>query len=190
MDPVGVGDDEWNDRYQKAMLMNEETLENSVQKGLTISSLVGSFLSAATNISQKIVYEYALPDEMQSVKKLDLTDDNGNKSSEELFYHQGMLFRLSQQPVQEHDIDPSDERRRTLAVGDTIQHKVAGHELRCIRWAQQAATAVFRSQMEMTNGTPYPVCTPMSCITDISGFRFFILAVPPVDDEITLSYGR
>ncbi|GMH87462.1 hypothetical protein TL16_g10864 [Triparma laevis f. inornata] len=190
VDPVGVGDDEWNDRYQKAMLMNEETLENSVQKGLTISSLAGSFLSAATNISQKIVYEYALPDEMQSVKKLDLTDDNGNKSSEELFYHQGMLFRLSQQPVQEHDIDPSDERRRTLAVGDTIQHKVAGHELRCIRWAQQAATAVFRSQMEMTNGTPYPVCTPMSCITDISGFRFFILAVPPVDDEMTLSYGR
>ncbi|GMH80892.1 hypothetical protein TrST_g10829 [Triparma strigata] len=190
VDPVGVGDDEWNDRYQKAMLMSEETLENSVQKGLTISSLVGSFLAAATNISQKIVYEYALPDNMQSVKKLDLTDDNGNKSSEELFYHQGMLFRLSQQPVQEFDIDPSDERRRTLAVGDTIQHKVAGHELRCIRWAQQAATAVYRSQMEMTNGTPYPVCTPMSCITDISGFRFFVLAVPPVDDEMTLSYGR
>jgi len=191
VEPVGVGDDEWNDKYQKAMFMDESTLESSVQKGLTISMLVGSFLNAATHITQTIVYEYALPTHLQTVKKLSLLDDNGQTSDEELFYHQGMLFRLSQQPVSEEDISPSDERRRTLAVGDSIQHKIAGHELRCIHWAQQASTAVYRSQCENQDYEhPYPICTPLSCITDLNGFRFFVLAVPPVDDERTLAYGK
>ncbi len=189
VDPVSLSDDEWNERYQSSTLSPEISVEQSVAKGLHISSVVGAFLNAATHISQTIVYEYALPSRLQSVQKLSLVDDNGGESSEEIFFHQGMLFRLSQQPVTDEDKDPTPLRRRTLAVGDIIQRKVAGHELRCIRWAQEAATAVYRSQ-EGLAPPPIPLCSPLSCITDVSGFRFFVMCIPPVDDRETLAYGR
>lgn len=191
IDPTSISDDEWNDKFQASMLLEENCLEASVQKGLTISSLVGAFLNTACHVSQTIVYEFALPSRLQTVKKLSLVDENGASSNEELFYHQGLLFRLCQQPSSDDDNEPDAARRRALAVGDSIQHKVAGNELRCTRWAQQAATAVYRGQCENQDyENPYPICSPLSCITDVGGFRFFVMCVPPVEEQQTLMYGR
>lgn len=191
IDPTSISDDEWNEKYQAAVLLEENCLEASVQKGLTISSLVGTFLNTACHVSQSIVYEFALPARLQTVKKLALVDENGASSNEELYYHQGLLFRLCQQPSSDNDIEPGPQRRRALAVGDNIQHKVAGNELRCTRWAQQAATAVYRGQCENQDyENPYPICSPLSCITDVCGFRFLVMCVPPIDEQQTLMYGR
>ena len=115
---------------------------------------------------------------------------------------------MSQQPTTDDDISPTPERRRTLAVGDTIAHKCAGNELRCIHWASQCATAVNRSNAkeyinnqsedgsvldetdENVNKINAPLCTPLTCIVDVQGFRFFIMCIPPVDDSNTLVYGK
>lgn len=150
VDPPSISDDEWNEKYQRVTLMEENSLEESVQKGLTISSLVGSFLHSASHISQLIVYEYALRSSLQTVRKIPLRDENGVTSSEEIFCHKGLLFRLCQQPTTDEDTGPSEERRRALAIADTIQHKVAGHELRSTNWVQQAATAMYKNQVSHT----------------------------------------
>ena len=80
---------------------------------------------------------------------------------------------------------PSSPRSsRTLAVGDTIQHKIAGHELRCLRWAQSAATAVSRAaakgagdgkDKDKDKDKVVQLCTPLATVADVRGFRFFIM---------------
>jgi len=109
------------------MLREENSsFDQSVQNGLSLATYIGNFLSKAKHIAQTIVYEYALPSSLQTVRKLSLYDDDGNDSAEEVYLANGILLRMSQQPSTDEDINPSPARRRSLAVGDTISHKCAG----------------------------------------------------------------
>jgi len=52
VEPLSTADDELNDRYQKFMLREEFSLDQSVQNGLSLATYVGSFLSKAKHIAQ------------------------------------------------------------------------------------------------------------------------------------------
>lgn len=148
LDAPSFSDAEWNSRYQSYLFSPELSLESSVSKGLSLSSLLGSFLSTAVHISQTIAYEYALPPRLRTVPTLPLASATGAPDPSEIYFHQGLLLRLSAHPPSEDDKNPPPERRRTLGVADNIQHKLAGHEVSTARerserkkkWRSRCAT--------------------------------------------------
>ncbi|KAA0172073.1 hypothetical protein FNF28_00390 [Cafeteria roenbergensis] len=117
------------------------------------------------------------------------------------FYHDGLILKVAETPAGEG----SDDDRSPAAFAragcnaSSVERRVMGNELRGQRIVHLAATEVFRDWLQAkgppgpgTEGRkrPPPLCTALCATVDVLGFRVYVLAVPPLDDEETLVFGR
>ena len=207
-------EDDYNERYQSLIEhewatagSSSSSVEAGLENGLLLQDVVGAFLNAAAETARCIVREYALPLEQKAILPLNLAADAGDGSRPqrggehegdegaggprapapgggaengstggggEVYLHQGILLRLAE------------------------QRKVAGNELRSIGAMQAATLRASRSRCVagQQSGSAAAgeeqehVHTVLTCSVDFLGFRFYAMAVPPVDEGRTLAYGR
>eukprot|EP00949_MAST-11_sp_MAST-11-sp1_P005359 g5359.t1 len=192
-------DQEWNEQYQSALELPELRYADAIAKGFKIHRLTAKLARLSKIAARTIVDEFSLPKTLKKIQPLDWepmappgspnSPSSPSSSTEEiLFEYRGLLLRL---------IGPSAGE----AEQETLR-KVAGNELRGIVAVQEAATTVYQNALvamaskgssknksKGRNG-PASLHVVVSFIVDYCGFRFLVMAIPPVDEERTQVYGR
>ena len=173
-------EDDYNERYQ-ALIEREwdasTSVETGLENGLLLQDVVGAFLNAAAETARCVVREYAVPLGQKTILPLSLGSrssssggDEKGAGTDEVYLHQGILLRLA------------------------AQRTVAANELRAIGALQEAALKVSKAQCAAGKDAGAAgrehVRTVLTCLIDFLGFRFYAMAVPPVDEGRTLAYGR
>ena len=170
-------EDDWNKMYQTALEMPEKNYADAVAKGLVVHRLQRKLIKVANLAARTIVDEFPLPNTLKSIPPLeDITSLHADEDSEEselTYVYRNLLVRLNVQ----------DEE---------VMHKIAGNEMRSMRMMQEASTKAYQKSLAARGYDPNTKMLGLilSFLVDYNGFRFFVMSMPPIDEERTQVYGR
>lgn len=153
---------DWDERFQAVMAEQPQTLEESLDKGRAMTGVVGKFVAASRKFAAQIVDEYHLPHEQKTIPlyRPDETLDPAQLTErDELFFHNGILFRFA-----------ADMEGETEVLGsDNVAMKVAGHEVKGIN-------AYLQCNLPRLH-------VSLMTLVDYKGFRLICIAYVLLDEN-------
>lgn len=189
----------WNSLYQdlyeevSQIPLTNQTADH-FHELYSLISLQGLFLNYALLGAQLIVDTYTLPASIKgsiSSSLISLSDPSDNAAEvdkqEELFYYQGLIFRLSGCGQNDRDVTPTDFRFHSVLSNEEIAHKLFGNELRGLFYTQSGLSSLNLSDLE-TNEILRPTVL-MTTLIDYCGFRFQVFTPIQIEEQYTLVYG-
>jgi len=120
---------------------------------------------------------------------------------EEMFSHQGLLYRIVAHGVEEEkDLQPTAARIHSMVAGDTMLHKEAGNEHRGLLFMKKATDAAYADQLDAFVHTHESdisahvhtvvrARTVLETIVDYAGFRVCVTCPVDVNEDQTLVHG-
>ena len=168
---------EWQRRYIEAINCPFHTPSEALERARLIQDIQKEFIETAGSIVKTIVNESALPDDLKSIKKLDLKGVAGG----EKYISKGIYFKYA--------IDWMN-----IYGTDQFAAKAAGAEMRALRCVNSVSLReAERMRRECENDVdqdsePDVVIAPLSTVVDYMGQRIIASALIAINDD-TLIYG-
>eukprot|EP00742_Colponemidia_sp_Colp-10_P008032 GILJ01008667.1.p1 GENE.GILJ01008667.1~~GILJ01008667.1.p1 ORF type:complete len:1294 (-),score=234.16 GILJ01008667.1:164-4045(-) len=204
---------QWNDRFQKLLDVPVTTFEESIQRGLKLSELIGQFVAAASRNAETIIDEYTLPLNKKTIRHVNRDETQDSSEQVPLYEADDMLLLIAEDPVLASG-ELEKQRDRGLAVGssrnrnaviysddsadshgfdaDERQARMSGLELRgCVALAK-AASALCpvndHTDVDSNNGVP-PIRLNLITVVDYKGFRVHAVSVVHLNGTSTVVHG-
>lgn len=146
-----------------------------------------------------MVDDYPLPSHLRKAQLVRLRDNESVESTtgaidddmytEELFFYDGLVFRLIATPLTSRDLDANynESYVRQVHLSNDVQHKMIGNEFRAYTAVQNAIFALQAEAVDQNKTPQYPGAM-LQTVLDYGGYR--VHAFCPVSvSEATLRYG-
>ena len=159
--------DNWNQRFQEALELSEDTRDERIRKLLLLNGIDRDFCACARRYAETIINEYFLHAKDKSMYP---SGDVGGHAGGEKYVFRGILFKLA-----DGDVGP-------WHGSDEAAAKAAGHDLR----GNMAYYAACREA-----GVDREVRFPLIALVDYKGFRMTAQALLPLrkGDDATIRIG-
>ncbi|CAM9265877.1 unnamed protein product [Ascophyllum nodosum] len=145
--------DDWNERFQKALYLPEETDDDCYLKWQRLTTVNRDFVATAVTYGKTIISEYFLKDSDKSIQPRMVGGQAGGKK----FLWRGILFKLA------------DGSTGPYCGNDEAAAKGAGHDLK-------GATRYLGTRIKTLHYA-------LQCLIDYLGFRMTAQAELPVDSS-------
>lgn len=145
-------------------------------------------------------------DSIEQLPSEDVDAEKRTPPEEAVYFYKGIMLRMSSTGELGASPSSSTSALATAAdytsipsLPDTTDRKIAGHTLRGLRLATDAAAALYRDWAQSAGRLdarvvagkrrPPPLSTVLTAMLDFGGFRVYAMAVPPMEEASTLVYG-
>ena len=145
--------DNWNQRFQKALDMPEETIEDKMFKYKTLSAINNEFVTSATRYAKTIISEYFLHTQHKSIRAKNF----GGFAGGQKFYWRGILFKMA------------DGSSGPWNGSDEAAARAAGQEMKGFNHYASCGVNELRY--------------PLSALIDYRGFRMSAQAFLPLGES-------
>jgi hypothetical protein len=218
--PFPEGDGDLNEEWQRVHEEKAQNVFQALCKAVKVYTVLNRFSAVAAEACSKIVSELGVPDELKTLPPLShLLRTRAEAEGEPdigsagvgVYMYKGLLIRFalgsgnviadhfssngvsqtSSIAAMEEDISASAYEKLPYSV-DTLERKIAGHTMRNMRLVVDSCMEIAVME-NAANGQVGPVPAIASILTslvDFSGFRFYAVAVPPIDEDETLVFGK
>jgi hypothetical protein len=146
-----------------------------------------------------VIDDYPLPSHLRKSQSLRLRENEGVDSTggaidddmftEELFFYDGLVFRLISTPLTSRDLDANynESYIRQVHLANEIKHKMIGNEFRAYNALQNAIYALQSEAVDQNKSSQYPGAM-LQTVLDYGGYRLHVFC-PVSVSEATLRYG-
>lgn len=146
-----------------------------------------------------MVDEYSLPvhlrkSQLVKLRENESADDpvgalDDDMYTEELFFYDGLVFRLIAAPLTSRDLDATyhESYVRQVHLSNDMRHKMIGNELRAYNAVQNAIFALQGEAVNQNKVSHFP-STMLQTIVDYGGYRVHAFCPMRLSEE-TLRYG-
>lgn len=196
-----AADFEWNEQFQQLLERPQWAFGAAASKSVAAAALTARFRSIAIEAAEVLASEQGLPPHLCSLPPLNFGGERGSSGESSAYFYKGILLRVVQGAALASADLATDSAAYTTVLfrGLTAAlRKVASHDLNAQGLIANAAAALQR-EAAAAGGTlaaaaaasaPPPVRVVLTAVIDVSGFRFTAMAIPPVDEDATLVYGK
>jgi hypothetical protein len=218
--PFPEGDGELNEEWQRVHEEKAQNVFQALCKAVKVFTVLNRFSVVAAEACSTIISELGVPDAYKTLPPLshllrsraeaEGEPDIGN-AGVGVYMYKGLLLRFalgsgnavadyfssngqmqsSAVLAMQEDISPIAYEKLPYSV-DTLERKIAGHTLRNMRLVIDSCEEIAVME-DASNGNKGPVPAIASILTslvDFSGFRLYAVAVPPIDEDETLVFGK